>query len=154
MLDEGAQVGSEPDGDPGAPRPVGVSRLLPVTFGGQMVLMSAVFVLGAIGALGWSLAVGPWADGPVALDALKIRIGENPLVSTAIALLGCTVALLAYLRPRVRTLEKAAQFAGELEHRYGASMPVPKGLAEFTRLGDSLNQASRRLRDQEVDIMA
>ena len=150
MIDEDIQTGSEPgDGPVGAPRPGMVSRLLPVTFGGQLVLMSAVFVLGAVGALGWSLA-----DGSGALNALNVRIGENPLAAAAVTLLGCTVALLAYLRPRVRALEEAARFAGELEHRYGGSMPVPEGMAEFTRLGDSLNRASRRLRDQEVDIMS
>ena len=67
--------------------------------------------------------------------------------------IAATLALLAVLlRPPMRALREATQFAAELDQTLGASLPVSSRAAEIQALGQALNVVSQRLFTQHNDL--
>ena len=64
-----------------------------------------------------------------------------------------TLGLLALLlRPHMRALREATQFAAELDQTLGAKLPVSSRAAEIQALGQALNVVSQRLFTQNNDL--
>jgi PAS domain S-box-containing protein len=67
--------------------------------------------------------------------------------------IAATLGLLALvLRPPMRALRSATQFAGELDHVLGAKLQVSHGASEIEALGVALNVVSERLFNQNKDL--
>jgi PAS domain S-box-containing protein len=64
-----------------------------------------------------------------------------------------TLGLLAFLlRPPLRALREATQFAAELDQTLGAKLPVSSRATEIQALGQALNVVSQRLFTQNNDL--
>lgn len=64
--------------------------------------------------------------------------------------IGTAVSLLMFLlRPIMRALRAATQFASDLDHNLGEQMPVSSVAVEIEELGTALNSVSARLQFQE-----
>ena len=110
--------------------------------------ISAWHPITASGPLGW-VRVSYRLD---SFDQTAIDIWTQALLVIALAI-GSTLFLLAMLlRPPMRALRAATDFASELDHGLGAKITVSTGTAEIEALGHALNVVSERLFAQNNDL--
>jgi two-component system sensor histidine kinase VicK len=86
------------------------------------------------------------------------HIWQSTLRSTAVvaalALSVCGALLALVLRKPMQALASATRFAVNLGQAQGRQMPVPQGPAEVVMLSEALNEASKQLHSQMLDIQA
>jgi two-component system sensor histidine kinase VicK len=89
-----------------------------------------------------------------ALPLIWQRTLRSMAVAAALALSVCGALLALVLRKPMQALASATRFAVNLGQAQGRQMPVPQGPAEVVMLSEALNEASRQLHSQMLDIQA
>ncbi|WP_136513306.1 ATP-binding protein [Geomonas edaphica] len=72
----------------------------------------------------------------------------------ALWLLVGTFLMILVVRPPLRAIRELSRFAGELQDRKGAQVPVQRGVLEIDALADALNHSSARLHEAEKRLVA
>ena len=65
-----------------------------------------------------------------------------------------TFLMVLVVRPPLRAIRELSRFAGELQDRKGAQVPVQLGVLEIDTLADALNHSSARLLEAEKRLVA
>jgi two-component system, sensor histidine kinase and response regulator len=113
----------------------------------QIVAWTSV---GEIAPLGWlRVEVSPEA----AADDLRHIFADSVLAGSLTLLIG-TAAILIFLRPPLRSLERATAFAESLEASRGAMLVESSDTVEIRKLVDALNWTSIRLFDGQSALAA
>jgi two-component system sensor histidine kinase VicK len=89
-----------------------------------------------------------------ALPLIWQRTLQSTAVVAVLALALCGALLALVLRKPMQALASATRFAVNLGQAQGRQMSVPDGPAEVVRLSEALNEASKRLHTQMLDIQA
>jgi PAS domain S-box-containing protein len=79
-------------------------------------------------------------------------IWTQALLVIGLAIAATLALLVALLRPPMRALREATQFAAELDQTLGARLRVSSRAAEIQSLGEALNVVSQRLFTQNNDL--
>jgi PAS domain S-box-containing protein len=85
-------------------------------------------------------------------DQTARDIWAQALLVIALAIVATLSLLAVLLRPPMRALREATQFAAELDQTLGAKLPVSSRAAEIQALGQALNVVSTRLFTQNNDL--
>jgi hypothetical protein len=86
-------------------------------------------------------------------DQTARAIWTQAILVIALSIAASLVLLAWLLRPPIRALQAATQFAAELDHALGKMIELPKGAtSEIQALGDALNIVSQRLFAQNNDL--
>jgi len=97
-----------------------------------------------------------WLKIELDTDELRAQALQLVLRNLYIALGSIVLGMLLFLffmRSGVRALRQATQFAEKLHLEHGKEINVYRGSSELQALGEALNNASRRLHDQEVELV-
>ncbi len=86
-------------------------------------------------------------------DALANSIRWRAAQAVALATLVTVFLLWLLLRPSMRALQRATDFASHLDSSLGAKLPVLHQASEIEALGRALNVVSARLLRQNTDLM-
>ncbi|GAB4401137.1 MAG: hypothetical protein OHK0048_17270 [Rhodoferax sp.] len=86
-------------------------------------------------------------------DQLRHHIYRDALVSSLLAAVATLALLYALLRPSMRALQQATDYAAGLQALPQQALPVWPWAVEIAALGRALNQAALRLREQQVELM-
>ena len=82
------------------------------------------------------------------VDAIRAHVMEDSLVVGLLVIFGSTIVVLVFLRAPMRSLQRAAEFAGKLDKNTGNVEEFDRNTEEIRELGHALNWASLRLYDQ------
>ena len=85
-------------------------------------------------------------------DQTARAIWAQALLVIVLAIVATLGLLAVLLRPPMRALREATQFAAELDQTLGAKLPVSSRAAEIQALGEALNVVSQRLFTQNNDL--
>lgn len=85
---------------------------------------------------------------------IRNRIFREGLVVGIVSIAVCVVLFLLFLHRPIRAMERAAEFAGQLDQLRGQQIQVDTGSYEVEHLGQALNRVSTRLLEQERAISA
>ncbi|MBS0345209.1 MAG: response regulator [Proteobacteria bacterium] len=91
---------------------------------------------------------------PVAANESFQHIIEDSALASLLTLLTGTLAILYFLRPPLRSLERATNFAESLENSQGAVLAESSSINEIRKLVDALNWTSIRLFDGQAALSA
>ena len=91
---------------------------------------------------------------PAAASNNMIHILEDSALAGLITLLLGTAAIRIFLRPPLRSLERATAFAEGLEGSQGSTLNEPTSVVEIRKLVDALNWTSIRLFDGQSALAA
>ena len=83
-----------------------------------------------------------------ALADIRARVWRSTAAACAMALLGSLLLLRALLHRPVQALDRARQFAADLQHAEGHHLPDGAGVREIAGLVQALNHASTQLQRQ------
>ncbi len=110
--------------------------------------MSAWRRIAGVGALGW-VRVNYRLD---TFDILAKDIRTQAFNTIALAIIATLLLLWLLLRPSMRALREATEFAGKLDSTQGGRLHVTHRATEIEALGNALNVVSERLAVQNIDI--
>ena len=85
-------------------------------------------------------------------DNMAQEIRAKSIKSMALAMLATLSLLWLLLRPAMRSLREATEFASHLDNSQGAKLQVSHRATEIEALGNALNVVSARLLIQNVDL--
>ncbi len=85
-------------------------------------------------------------------DQTTRAIWSQAMLVIALAIVATLGLLVVLLRPPMRALREATQFAAELDQTLGARLQVSNRTAEIQALGQALNVVSKRLFTQNNDL--
>ncbi|WP_079433332.1 response regulator [Zoogloea sp. LCSB751] len=91
---------------------------------------------------------------PVAANESFQHIIEDSALASLLTLVAGTTAILYFLRPPLRSLERATNFAESLESSQGSVLAEPSSINEIRKLVDALNWTSIRLFDGQAALTA
>jgi len=98
---------------------------------------------------------GGWVRLEVSLERVRqveAHIWKDSLITGSLAVVAVTALLFLLLARPFRVLSTATDFAAHLDRRRGEQLPAYGGNEEVAELIKALNQASSRLRSQEIRI--
>jgi PAS domain S-box-containing protein len=86
------------------------------------------------------------------IAATETRIRNNGILIAVFSIAASVLLFLLFLRRPVRAVERATLFAAHLDALRGERFIADRGTYELERLGEALNNASLKLKDQERTI--
>jgi len=86
------------------------------------------------------------------LDAIAKTIYQQAVQAVALAMLGTLLLLSLLLRPSMRALREATEFASHMDNNMGAQVKVSHRSTEIEALGNALNVLSERLLLQHAEL--
>lgn len=145
-----APLSAEPDSDTPVPLPDQGRQAGSVEAQAGSSMIVAWVGIGEKAPMGWLRSeIHPAA----ANDSLHHILKDSVLAGLLTLLVG-TMAILIFLRPTLRSLERATTFAEAMENCQGDTLNEPTSVVEIRKLVDALNWTSIRLFDGQSALAA